>query len=115
MADNIITTWQLIETLQDVSITPSVFLSNKEDNSLIIFDSGASISITPFLSDFIDESIDPATSNLSGLTDQAQVGGTGTVSWTLCNDFGTCVEVNTPTYYVLNAKVGLFSPQKYFA
>ena len=115
VADNIFATRNLVETIQDAHATPSVYFSSRKDECPIVFDSGASVSITPFITDFTDEALQPVTgSSLSGLTGKASIGGQGTVSWIVRDDIGNRVELSTKAYYIPNAKVRLFSPQAYF-
>ena len=95
----------------------SVFLnhSNNEHcrtNTPIVIDTGASISCTPFLEDFITELTEIET-ELTGLSDKINVAGSGTVEWTIRDWFGRVAVVRTTAYHVPEANVRLFSPQTY--
>ena len=84
-----------------------------QDQAPIIFDTGASISVSPFQDDFID--MEPSTNDHSvvGLTHPSNVQGVGHVRWTLQADDGTVQTVITHAYYVPDAHVQLFSVQSY--
>ena len=80
--------------------------------SAIVFDTGASVSISNTLSDFVrwDEKTDvPA---LQGITSQAPVQGSGTVRWTLSDDNNRSHIIETFAFYVPTVKVRLLSPQR---
>jgi hypothetical protein len=58
-----------------VSATASVYCSHKEDCVPIVINTGASISMTPFLTDFIGPLRPCATANLKGLSGSTEVIG----------------------------------------
>ena len=80
----------------------------------VIFDTGASISISPHREDFIGDLVRPGSSDtVSGLSGDTTVAGIGTVRWSFLDDYGKEHVVETAAYYVPTARVRLFSPQTY--
>eukprot|EP00816_Leptocylindrus_hargravesii_P003943 CAMPEP_0196825070 /NCGR_PEP_ID=MMETSP1362-20130617/92843_1 /TAXON_ID=163516 /ORGANISM="Leptocylindrus danicus, Strain CCMP1856" /LENGTH=456 /DNA_ID=CAMNT_0042205443 /DNA_START=1757 /DNA_END=3127 /DNA_ORIENTATION=+ len=79
----------------------------------VIFDTGASKSLTPFKSDFVGKII-PCNIQLKGIGSGMTVAGKGTVKWKFRNEKGELVEVLVEAYYVPDIKFRLFSPQSYF-
>ena len=78
----------------------------------VIFDSGATISVSPDIRDFIEyEEI--ATAGITNITGQSSVRGRGKVKWLLYDDKGVAHEIITEAYFVPDAKVRLFSVQLY--
>jgi len=81
----------------------------------IVFDTGATISVSPYVEDFEDL----ATKVLSGLilrgiTAETSVQGAGTVNWHVRDDSGIIHSIRTRAYYIPNAAARLFSPLAYF-
>jgi hypothetical protein len=97
-----------------VSATASVYCSHKEDCIPIVIDTGASVSVTPVLTDFIGPLRPCATANLKGLSGSTEVIGEGTVNWLVRDMFGNKRKIRTTAYYVPEASIRLFSPQTYF-
>lgn len=89
-----------------------VYMFSESDN-LLVFDTGASVSISNEPSDFVswDQRVDVP--SLQGITSAATVQGSGLVRWYLQDDQGNehCIEIHA--YFVPNAKVRLLSPQRY--
>lgn len=81
----------------------------------IVFDTGCSHSVTPFLDDFVSELEDPSTLALTGLTDSVKVEGEGWVEWPIKDYFGQSAIIRTRAYYIPTASVRLYSPQEYMA
>lgn len=91
----------------------SVFFTN-EDDLPVVFDTGATISVTPRESDFISwEQKGDLSTRLNGITASTEVCGIGTVRWTLRDDRGRRRIIETKAYYVPDARVRLLSPQRY--
>ena len=84
------------------------------DQTPIVIDSGASVCLTPFQSDFITPIKDTSLSDLNGLSSTTKVVGEGTVSWTVYDMFGTVRTIKCTAYYVPDASIRLYSPQQYF-
>ena len=80
----------------------------------IVVDTGASFSLTPFLSDFTSELELPDVDNLTGLTDKVKVEGIGWVEWYVRDAKGQVALIRTKAYYVPEADIRLMSPQTYF-
>jgi hypothetical protein len=97
-----------------VSATASVYSSHKDDCVPIVIDTGASVSVTPVLTDFLGPLHPCATANLKGLSDTTEVIGEGTVNWLVRDMFGNKRKIRTPAYFVPEASIHLFSPQTYF-
>jgi hypothetical protein len=81
----------------------------------VIFDTGASLAITPHITDFIGS---PSTSSvqlkLGGMANGMEIAGTGLVCRTFDTTKGVNLPVKTMAYYVPEAKVRLISPQRVF-
>ena len=91
----------------------SVYFSN-DDDLPVVFDTGASISVSPCKQDFIlwEETGDLHT-QLHGISGSTNVLGVGLVHWTVRDDKGRCRSIQTRAYYVPSAHVRLLSPQWY--
>ena len=79
----------------------------------IVFDSGASDSITPFIDDFVSKIVPADTDSLGGLSGTAKVTGMGIVEWNVRDTYGRSTRIRTTAYLVPEATVRLFSPQRY--
>jgi hypothetical protein len=80
----------------------------------IVVDTGASISITPNVTDFIGQIRKASCESLQGLGDSSKVSGEGIIEWQIRDVLGTVRTVRTHAYLVKSAQVRLFSPQTYF-
>ena len=77
----------------------------------IIIDTGASISLTPVITDFVGN-IEPADlDSLQGLSSKTKVCGQGTVHWKIQDMFGMVRTIAIKAYYVPEASIRLMSPQ----
>ena len=80
----------------------------------ICIDSGASVSITPNPTDFVN-GIHPTTLvDLKGLEGLTRVHGEGIVEWRIFDLFNTVRVIRTKAYFVPGVTIRLFSPQTYF-
>jgi hypothetical protein len=79
----------------------------------IIFDSGASVTITPSRDDFISYSTNVGKTSLSGITSQAICEGKGKIRFNVLNDNGDIRTIETEALHVPSARVRLLSVQKY--
>jgi hypothetical protein len=79
----------------------------------IIFDSGASVTISPSRDDFITYSTNVGKTSLSGITSEAICAGKGKVRFNLVNDNGDVREIETEALHVPSACVQLLSVQRY--
>jgi hypothetical protein len=80
----------------------------------VVLDTGASMSLTPVLSDFIGP-LEPAPlKEIRGLTSTTRVVGKGIVEWHICDYWNVSGIIRTMAYYVPDASIRLFSPQSYF-
>jgi hypothetical protein len=84
-----------------VSYTPaSVYCSQHDNYYPIVIDTGASVSATPILKDFVDS--------------KDRIIGEGPVEWLIRYMFGNKRRIRATAYYVYAASTRLFSPQTYF-
>jgi hypothetical protein len=97
------------------SIQQGIFLSSEQHKHdvPIVFDTGASMSVTPFEDDFVEQMQPPEHDSLTGLSEKTPVLGQGLVEWIIRDPFGHVGVIRTTAYYVPSAKIRLFSPQKY--
>jgi hypothetical protein len=79
-----------------------------------VIDTGASVSVTPVLTDFIGPLRPCTTANLKGLSGSTEVIGEVMVKWLVRDMFGNKRKIRTTAYYVPEASIRLFSPQTYF-
>ena len=78
----------------------------------VVFDTGATISVSPDIRDFIKYDEVPMT-GITNITGHSSVRGKGTVKWIIYDDDGFPHEIVTEGYFVPDAKVRLFSVQQY--
>src|SRR5210317_466355 len=90
-----------------------VYMSS-DDSLPIVIDTGASLSLSPNLADFVEKPRPCALSNLHGLSGTAEVLGIGTVEWTVRDLLGEIKTIRCQAYYVPSAKIRLFAPQRFF-
>ena len=82
----------------------------------IVIDTGASCSVTPTLSDYVQNPTTPDTTKMEGLNGHTtEVVGVGPISWDIEDSNGIRDSLNTTAYYVPSANIRLFSPQVYIA
>jgi hypothetical protein len=81
----------------------------------VIFYTGASLSITPELLDFVSP-LEPLTQpmKLGGMANGIQIKGIGIIAWTFTAKYGTEVQIRTEAYYVPEANQRMLSPQRLF-
>jgi hypothetical protein len=80
----------------------------------VVIDTGALVSLTPVLSDFIGPLVPTQLTELIGLTAKTHVVGKGMVEWPIRDYWNVPGVIKTSAYYVPNASIRLFSPQCYF-
>ena len=85
-----------------------------DQTNTIIFDSGASTSVSNNVNDFIGNIFPPSLNALAGLSEKNQVKGEVTVQWRIEDDYGRQQIIETHAYYVPAARVRLFSPKIYY-
>ena len=78
-----------------------------------MFDTGASISLTPFKEDFVGEMEVPSEKEIRGITSSSKIAGVGYVEWTIKDVFGHVCLIRTRAYHVPDSHIRLFSPQTY--
>ncbi|MGH7974545.1 MAG: hypothetical protein ACREBR_03375, partial [bacterium] len=80
----------------------------------IVFDTGASVAVTPDRNDFIGELRAPPTNLvLKGISRGLPVQGIGTIRWYVMDDCDRLKVIETEAYYVPDIPIRLFSPQSY--
>ena len=90
------------------------FYNMKDDNPPVVIDTEASTSITPILSDFISDFKPSPVSEVNYFNGKTQVIRRGTVKWKIRDMWNNQYTYKTEAYYISNAAVRLFSPQKSF-
>jgi hypothetical protein len=90
----------------------TVYFESQEEFR-IVFDTGATIGLSPYASDFV--SSDPPEmlqgASVSGIASRTQVQGAGIVEWILHVDTGCKHSIRTRAFYIPEAQVCLLSPQ----
>ena len=82
-------------------------------NTMLVWDTGASIGLTPFRSDFIDYlPLDGIT--VKDIARTNAVLGIGTIMWKLPTTKGHAVFIPAVAYHMPDCDIRLFSPQSYF-
>ena len=113
-----------ILTLDLIPSCPDTFCGLLDDSSvgiymfdqtpnIVVFDTGASVCISNDPNDFVSWDTNANVSALQGITSRAPVKGSGIVSWSLLDDHGVSHDITTHAYFVPDAKVRLFSPQRF--
>lgn len=92
----------------------SAYLSSTSDQVPTIVDSGASVTVTPFLSDFVGTLQPPPFEELSGLQYNTPVVGIGLIELEVFDLHGTVAKIRTLACFVPDAQVRLYSPQTHF-
>lgn len=87
---------------------------SSSDGMPIVFDTGASMSVTPRIEDFIGKPEVPTTDALYGLKGKIKIVGTGVVSWNVFDINGVTRKIKTTAHYIPEASTRLFSPQVHF-
>ena len=80
----------------------------------VIFDSGASCSLSPIRSDFVGELQPPDVGEMKGIGASIKTVGKGTVEWPIVDLRGCTRILRTTAHHVPGAHVRIFSPQSYF-
>jgi hypothetical protein len=92
-------------------LVPGMSLLSDAKNPLhtpIVLDTGASLSITPYASDFIEPVTEPAIKNIVGVSDhRSKVEGVGTVRWVIRDVFNRIRTIETQAYLVPSADIRL--------
>ena len=90
-------------------------LYNEESSSVgIVFDSGASISISPFATDFVEwDTTSTLNTTLHGVSDSPSVQGVGTIKFRVITDDGQECFLLTKGFYVPTSRVCLLSTIRY--
>jgi len=110
--------------MASTSVTPSTvrncfqafYTGSQSDRDLpIVFDTGATISVSPYAEDFKELSMEgTAGVSLHGVTAETTITRMGMVNWRVRDNSGTMYAIQTKAYLILNAAAHLFSPLAYF-
>jgi hypothetical protein len=101
-----------LQVLLDSAILSLVALSTTDILAQIIFDTGASLAISPHRSDF-DDNPTPLSrpTQMGGMRKDLQIEGITTVVWIFNAKDGSEVQLRARAYYVPGAKARILSPQ----
>jgi hypothetical protein len=89
----------------------SVYLADERNSIPLVFDTGATIGVTPFASDFESWETTSHHLRLHGITSETEVRGVGIAKWEIRDDKGMKHVLRHRAYYVPSAKIRLLSPQ----
>ena len=84
------------------------------EGNLILFDSGCTMTVTPYLDDFVGDIKYVKGKEMQGLSSITKIVGIGMVEWDFQDDYGVKRTIRIKVNYVPDAKFRLFSPQAYF-
>jgi hypothetical protein len=105
----------LSELIGNTMICPVVNNAMRKWIMMVIFDTGASLVITPELSDFVSPLKPLARAmKLGGMENGIEIKGIGIIAWTVTVKDGTEVQICTDAYYIPESKQRLLSPQRLF-
>ena len=92
-------------------ISPSVFRSQVQTSDAfhIIWDTGASVCVTPHRSDFVQYSTDVDMSNVRGMGGDSSVVGQGTVAWSMHDCNGNLRHFRLKAYHIPSSSARLLS------
>ena len=97
----------------DASTDIQIYTSSADDLPIVI-DTGASVTLTPSAADFVGPISPSHKSRIRGLNSTTIVADVGTIEWSIQDALGTIRVIRTEAYYVPDASIRLFSPQKDF-
>jgi hypothetical protein len=105
----------LSELIGNTMICPVVNNAMSQWIMTVLFDTGASLAITPELSDFVSPPKQLARPmKLGGMANGIEIKGIGIIDWTFTAKDGTEVQIRTEAYHVPEANQRLLSPQRLF-
>jgi transposase InsO family protein len=87
-----------------------IFNATLPDEPLIV-DTGASVCITPHLSDFVPGTYQPSSLIVKDLSGLNKVAGEGIIAWNVVDSQGESFTIKVPGVHIESAKVRLLSPQ----
>jgi hypothetical protein len=95
----------LSELIGNMMICPVVKNAMSQWITTVIFDTRASLAITPELSDFVSPPKPLARPmKRGGMANGIEIKGIGIIAWTFTAKYGTEVQIRTEAYYVPEAK-----------
>ena len=93
---------------------PSILKNGVRRVFPVVLDTGASVSITPIASDFVEPLTPLVDAEVRGLNSTTKIHGIGVAELCMRDAFGQDAIVRTKAYHIPDAEVRLFSPQTYF-
>jgi hypothetical protein len=112
---NLSTSDRALCVLLDGAVITPVAFTTADLLAHIIFDTGASLAISPYRSDVIDDpTLLAKPTQLGGMGKGLHIEGVGTVAWTFMAKYKSEIQLRVKAYYVPAAKARLLSPQKLF-
>jgi len=87
---------------------------NAQCNIPVVLDTGASFSLTSFKDDFVTPIVSTSSKEMKGIAESLRIQGVGTVSWPIRDVFGRTWTITTQVFFVPDADIQLFSPQRLF-
>ena len=94
---------------------PHAFMAVGNSKKPVIFDTGASLAITPEIADFDSPlTIPEGELWLGGVAKALHIEGVGVVTWSLNHTDGTEMAIQSSGYFVTKAKAQILSPQQLF-
>jgi hypothetical protein len=105
----------LLDDIDNVIQYQSAYLCDDASALPLIFDTGASIGVTPCADDFV--AWEPMTQKhyLNELSNVTQVKGVGIARWIVRDDSGARHEIQQRAYYIPEAHMRLMSPQRFLS
>ena len=107
-------TWSLSSQYPNLPQLRQPRILHAEGAYPIVIDTGASNSVTPNATDFVDGMVSGNLPDLRGLNHTTTVAGAGLVEWTVYDIHNRVQTIRTWAFYVPDATIRLFSPQAYF-
>ena len=93
-------------------VMESTYLTQDEASMPIVIDTGASRSISPHKSDFIE--FRSHQMDIGTISSSSKVEGAGIVRWNVTDQNGVTSVIETAAYYIPSASIRLYSPQYHF-
>lgn len=96
-----------------LSSTAQIYTATTDELPIVI-NTGACVTLSPNPNDFTGPIRSSTKTRVNGLFSSTTVAGVGTVQWLIRDALGILRQIKTEAYFVPEASIRLFSPQKYF-
>ena len=104
------------DKIKPYEMDPSTMFSDENIHFSVIWDTGATRSVSGYKDDFVGEiSVPKVPLRLGGIASGLTVEGIGTVHWTFLSDDGRLLHLHLKAYYVPLCPQRLLSPQRIFS